>query len=158
MPNMKRLAALAILTLAAAFVPAVPAVLAGNNNLVIKPSNHSVKDTLDKLTAILTRKGINVMGRIDHAAGAKKVGLSLPPTELLIFGNPKLGTPLMTAQRTMGLELPMKVLAYQDAKGKVWIAYTKPEVLKQRNGVTGRDPLFAKMTGALNKLTDAATK
>jgi uncharacterized protein (DUF302 family) len=131
---------------------------ADDDNLVIKPSRHSVTETLDGLTAALTRAGIRVMARIDHAAGAKKVGKSLPPTELLIFGNPKLGTPLMMSKRTMGLDLPMKVLAWQDDKGKVWLAYTKPEVLKQRNGITDRDPLFAKMTKALNKLTDAASK
>lgn len=131
---------------------------AQNGNLIMKPSAHSVKETLDKLTGVLSRKGITVMARIDHAAGAKKAGMNLPPTELLIFGNPKMGTPLMAAKRTMGLELPMKVLAWQDDKGKTWIAYTKPEVLKNRNGVTGRDALFAKMAGALGKLTDAATK
>ncbi len=134
------------------------AVQAGDNHLVIKPSTHSVKDTLDNLTAALTRAGITVMARIDHAAGARKVGKTLLPTQLLIFGNPKLGTPLMLSKRTMGLELPMKVLAWQDDKGKVWLAYTKPDVLKQRNGVTDRDPLFAKMTMALGKLTDVAAK
>ena len=139
-------------------VAVMTTVQAGNDDLVIKPSTRSVKDTLDNLTAALTRAGIQVMARINHAAGAKKVGKSLPPTELLIFGNPKLGTSLMQSKRTMGLDLPMKVLAWQDDKGKVWLAYTKPEVLKRRYGITDRDPLFAKMTKALNKLTDAATK
>ena len=150
---------LARLVLAIAlFLPAATATHAGDDNLVVKPSIRSVTDTLDNLTATLTRKGINVMARIDHAAGAKKVGMALPPTQLLIFGNPKLGTPLMMSRRTMGLDLPMKVLAWQDAKGKVWIAYTKPSVLKQRNSITDRDKLFAKMTKVLDKLTDVATK
>ena len=139
-------------------VPLTFSAYAGDDHLVIKPSARSVTDTLDGLTAALTRAGVRVMARIDHAAGARKAGLKLPPTQLLIFGNPKLGTPLMQAKRTMGLELPMKVLAWEDDKGKVWIAYTKPSVLKARNGVMGRDALFAKMTKALDKLTNAATK
>ena len=148
----------AIVLAVSLFLPLLSPARAGNDSLVIKPSTHSVKDTLDSLTAALTRKGIRVMARIDHAAGAARAGMKMAPTELLIFGNPKMGTPLMLSKRTMGLELPMKVLAWQDDKGKVWIAYTKPEVLKRRNGVTGKDALFAKMAGALGKLTDVATK
>ena len=157
MPKTKALFAAVLLSLASS-IAAVPAALAADGLLVIKPSNHSVKDTLNKLTGILSRKGIRVIALIDHAAGAKKVGLKLPPTQLLIFGNPKMGTPLMLSKRTMGLELPMKVLAYQDDKGKVWLAYTRPDVLKQRNGITNRDPLFAKMTKVLDKITDKAAQ
>ncbi len=158
--KMNKLQILGVMILLALAVqaPAASMAQAADDDLVVKPSAHSVAATLDKLTTILKSKGINVMARIDHAAGAKKAGMSLAPTQLLIFGNPKLGTPLMMSKRTMGLDLPMKVLAWQDDKGKVWIAYTRPDVLKQRNGVTDRDPVFKKMTGALGKLTDAATK
>jgi uncharacterized protein (DUF302 family) len=138
-------------------IASLSAVQAGDSHLVIKPSTHSVKDTLDNLTAALTRAGITVMARIDHAAGAKKVGKSLLPTELLIFGNPKLGTPLIEANREIAIDLPMKAPAWRDDKGKVWLAYVRPSVLKARHAITGRDALFAKMAAALDKLTDAAT-
>ena len=80
------------------------------------------------------------------------------PTQLLIFGNPKLGTPLMLAKRTIGVDLPLKALAWQDDSGKVWLGYTTPAALKARHGVSGRDEIFKKMTGALDKLTNVAIK
>ncbi|MGI9370963.1 MAG: DUF302 domain-containing protein [Hyphomicrobiales bacterium] len=135
---------------------AVPAL--ANDDLVVKKSPHSVAMTLDKLTKVFESKGITIFARVDHAAGAKKVGAELRPTELLIFGNPKLGTPLMNADQKIGLDLPLKALAWQDADGTVWLAYTKPDALKTRHNIEGRDEVFMKMTGALNKLTDAALK
>ncbi|MFY0614692.1 MAG: DUF302 domain-containing protein [Hyphomicrobiaceae bacterium] len=119
-------------------------------------SKYSVKESLDRLSAILTKKGIRVMARVDHAAGAKAAGLELAPTELLIFGNPKLGTPLMQSNRLIGLDLPMKVLAWQDKDGKVRVSYTTPATLQARHNVTGRDKIFATMTKALGGLTGAA--
>lgn len=157
MPTIQRFLTTALIAFATTMLLNVQAG-AADADLVIKPSKHGVAATLDKLSTILKSKGITVMARIDHAAGAKKAGLSLNPTQLLIFGNPRLGTPLMMSKPTMGLDLPMKVLAWADDKGKVWIAYTRPDVLKKRNGITDRDEIFAKMTGALGKLTDAATK
>ena len=157
MQNLKRIVTYVLLAIAAT-MPINAIALAADDNLIVKPSKHSVTATLDKLSTILKSKGITVMARVDHAAGAKKAGMSMSPTQLLIFGNPKMGTPLMLSKRTMGLELPMKVLAWRDDKGKVWIAYTRPDVLKKRNGITDRDPVFKKMTGALGKLTDAATQ
>lgn len=127
-------------------------------NLVVKESQHSVSETLDRLSAIMKEKGITVFTRIDHAAGAKKAGIDLKPTQVLIFGNPKLGTPLMQANRQIGVDLPLKALAWEDDAGKVWLGYTKPEALKQRFGISERDEVFNKMTGALDKLTSAATK
>ncbi len=129
-----------------------------NDAIVVKPSAHSVAKTLDRLTKILKSKGITVFARVNHTTGAEKIGEKLRPTELLIFGNPKLGTPLMQAAQQIGIDLPLKALAYEDKAGKVWLAYPSPAYLKKKFGVEGRDPVFEKMTGALDKLTGAAAK
>jgi uncharacterized protein (DUF302 family) len=126
------------------------------DGLVVKPSIHSVGKTLDRLTAILKKKGIAVFARINLRAGAIKVGKKLRPTQVLIFGNPKLGTPLMQSARSIGIDLPMKVLAWQDKKGDVWVAYNDPAYLAKRHGIKNRDKLFKKMSGVLNKLTSKA--
>ena len=128
------------------------------NLMVVKQSPHSVSKTLDRLTAVMQKKGLTIFARVDHAAGAKKAGLDMKPTELLIFGNPKMGAPLMLTKRTIGVDLPLKALAWQDDAGKVWLGYTTPAALKARHGVTGRDGIFKKMTGALDKLTNVAIK
>ena len=141
--------------LALFLVLAVSPALAGD--FVVKPSKFSVAESLDRLTKALESKGITILARVDHAAGAQKAGLKLKPTQLLIFGNPKLGTPLMQTNRGIGLDLPMKVLAWQDDKGQVWLAYTKPDVLKARYDIKGKDGVFAKMTGALSKMTGKAS-
>ena len=94
----------------------------------------------------------------DHAAGAKSAGLDLKPTELLIFGNPKLGTPLMQTNRMIALDLPMKVLAWEDAEGVVWLSYTRPDYLFQRFQITDRAEVEKQMSGALAKLSKAATQ
>ncbi|MCG8561603.1 MAG: DUF302 domain-containing protein [Hyphomicrobiales bacterium] len=129
-----------------------------DGHIVVKQSNHSVAKTLDRLAEILKSKGATVFARVDHAAGAKKIGTDMKPTQLLIFGNPKLGTPLMQAERKIGLDLPMKALAWEDDAGKVWLAYGAPADLKTRYQVSGQDKVFGKMTGVLGKLTDAAIK
>lgn len=129
-----------------------------NENYIKKPSPYSVNETLDRLTNVLKKKGITIFARVDHAAGAAKVGKKLRPTALLIFGNPKLGTPLMQSSQLIGLDLPLKALAYEDDKGKVWLAYQMPDYLKAKYAIADRDPVFAKITGALGKLTDAALK
>jgi uncharacterized protein (DUF302 family) len=126
--------------------------------LIVKASPHSVAKTLDRLTAVMQKKGITIFARVNHAGGAKKVGVEMKPTELLVFGNPKLGTPLMLAKREIGVDLPLKALAWQDDSGKVWLGYTSPAALKARHGVSGRDEVFKKMTGALDKLTNVAIK
>lgn len=136
----------------------VPAAVRADDDMIVKSSPHSVSVTLDRLTAILEEKGITVFARIDHAAGAKKVDLSLRPTEVLIFGNPKLGTPLMSANQRIGLDLPLKVLAWEDASGAVWLGYTEPEELKDRYDVEERDEVFKKITSALDGLTNSALK
>ena len=142
-----------ILLAMAALLLAVPAQAEDFRTL---KSKYSVQETLDRLSATLTEKGIKVMARVDHAAGAKAAGLKLKPTQLLIFGNPKLGTPLMQSKRMIGLDLPMKVLAWEDDKGEVHVAYTLPATLASRHGVTDKGEVIGKMTQALAGLTAAA--
>lgn len=101
--------------------------------LVTIPSRHSVKETVDRLAAVLAEKGITVFARIDHAAGAEAVGMALRPTELLIFGNPKAGTPLMQARQTSGIDLPLKALAWQEEDGTVWLGANDVRWLARRH-------------------------
>jgi uncharacterized protein (DUF302 family) len=126
------------------------------DELTIKPSNHPVKETVDRLTAALKDKGITPVARVDHAAAARTAGLELKPTEVLLFGNPQLGTPLMLVNRHIAIDLPMKVLVWEDDAGKVWIAYTTPEALKARYRIDGKDEVLKTMAGALEAFTRAA--
>jgi uncharacterized protein (DUF302 family) len=124
------------------------------DGLTTIPSAHSVKETIDRLAADVTAKGLTVFARVDHAKGAHDVGLELRPTELLIFGNARGGTPLMQAQQTAGIDLPLKALAWEDAGGKVWLAYNDPEWIAARHGITS--PAAKTLAGALAALTKAA--
>lgn len=126
--------------------------------LIKKASPHSVKVTLDNLEAAVKKAGAKIFARIDHAAGAEKVGAKLRPTQMLMFGNPKLGTPAMQAAQSAGLDLPLRVVAYEDENGKVHIAYHAPAELSKTHGIPADAKVLAKMTGALNKLTNAAIK
>lgn len=127
-----------------------------DNGLVMKESSYSVGETIDRLQKVLESKGLTIFARIDHAAGAEKAGLELKPEQVLIFGNPKLGTPLMAASPTVGIDLPQKALSYEDADGKVWLVYNNPQMLVDRHNIEGRDEVIGKITGALDKLTGAA--
>jgi uncharacterized protein (DUF302 family) len=98
------------------------------------PSHRSVDETVDKLKTILASKGVTLFALVDHSGEAEKVGLTMPPTKLLIFGNPKGGTPLMLAAPSAAIDLPLKILIAEDAQGKVWISYNSPEYLKERHG------------------------
>ena len=109
--------------------------LAGGDTVVTKPSKYSVPDTIDRIERAVRDKGMQIFARIDHGGEAKKVGLAMRPTELLIFGNPKGGTALMLAKPTAAIDLPMKALAWQDEEGKVWLTYNSPELLRERHGV-----------------------
>ncbi|MCW9006111.1 MAG: DUF302 domain-containing protein [Gammaproteobacteria bacterium] len=120
-----------------------------------KKSPYSVAKTLDRLENIVKNKGITVFARVDHGAGAKKVGKDLHASELLIFGNPKMGSPLMQEAPIMGLELPMKALAWEDASGQVWLSYLKPEILQQRHQLKN-SVIINKMTRALDAMTQQA--
>ena len=106
-----------------------------DNGLITIASAHRVKDTIDRLEADVKSKGMTVFARIDHAAGAQAAGLALRPTELLIFGSAKGGTPLMQARQTIGIDLPLKALAFEDAAGAVWLCYSDPAWLAARHGI-----------------------
>jgi uncharacterized protein (DUF302 family) len=106
-----------------------------NHGIVNKPSKHSVDDTLGKLQNILEAKGIAVFALIDHSGEAAKVGMKMRPTKLLIFGNPKGGTPLMLAAPSIAIDLPVKILIWQDDQEKVWVSYNTPEYLAERHGL-----------------------
>ncbi|MBD2527721.1 DUF302 domain-containing protein [Nostoc sp. FACHB-133] len=103
-----------------------------NNGIISQISPYAVTETIDRFAAILQAKGITIFARIDQQAEAEKAGLSLPPTQLLLFGNPKAGTPLMVAEPTIALDLPLKVLVWKATDGKVWMSYNDPNYLKQR--------------------------
>jgi len=127
------------------------------NGLVTLQSAFSVKETVDRLAAEVQAKGMSVFARIDHAAGAAAAGLALRPTELLIFGNAKGGTPLMQAQQTVGIDLPLKALAWQDAGGKVWLSYNEPEWLARRHGEAALKAVTDPLAGVLAAVAKAAT-
>jgi len=126
--------------------------------LITTKSSYGPKDTMDRLEATVKAKGLTVFARIDHAAGATAAGLELRPTEVLIFGNAKGGTPLMASVQTIGLDLPMKALVWQDASCETWLSYNDPSWQTKRYG-TGpeTEPAVANMAAALNAFAKAAT-
>jgi uncharacterized protein (DUF302 family) len=105
------------------------------NGIVDVSSNHSVDKTVDKLKGMLQSKGITLFVVIDHSGEAARVGIKMPPTKLLIFGNPKGGTPPMLAAPSIALDLPLKILVWEDSQGKVWLSYNSPEYLRDRHGL-----------------------
>jgi uncharacterized protein (DUF302 family) len=107
---------------------------AANNGIVDKPSDHSVDETVEKLKGILQSKGVTLFATIDHSGEAAKVGMKMRPTKLLIFGNPKGGTPLMLAAPSSAIDLPLKILVWEDAEGKAWVSYNSPAYLQKRHG------------------------
>ena len=107
----------------------------GDNGIVTTPSHHSVDQTVEELKEILQAKGINLFALVDHSGEAEKAGTRMPPTKLLIFGNPKGGTPVMLAAPSIAIDLPLKILIWEDASGKVWVSYNSPQYLKQRHNV-----------------------
>ncbi len=127
-------------------------------DILRKASPHPVKATVDRLETIVKDRGLAVVARVDHAANAKRVGLELRPTELLIFGSPATGTPLIQAEPTMGLSLPLKVLVWQDADSKVWLGYDAPISVAAERGVAKDNPILGRVTEALAAITDAAVK
>lgn len=131
--------------------------MADDEGLINKKSQFSVKVTLDRLENVLRKKGITIVTRWSHHAGAKKANIALRPTELLIFGNPKMGSHFFTSNQTSGIDLPMKALAWKDKKGQVWLTYNDPLYIASRHRINDRPAIVKKMTGALNKLTNVAT-
>jgi uncharacterized protein (DUF302 family) len=106
------------------------------DGIISKPSKYSVPETLNRLESILKAKGIKIFTLIDHSGEAEAAGLKMPPTQLLIFGNPKGGTPVMLAAPTSAIDLPLKALAWQDADGQVWLSYNDPAYLHHRYGLS----------------------
>lgn len=125
--------------------------------LTTLPSAHSVKETIDQLESEVKSKGMGVFARIDHAGGAREVGMALRPTELLIFGNARGGTPLMQADQTFGIDLPLKALAWEDQDRKVWLCYNQPEWLAGRHGLERQlAEITERLAGALAAVAKAA--
>ena len=121
-------------------------------------SSHTPQETMNRLEAAVMAKGMTVFARIDHAAGAAGVGLPLRPTEVLIFGNAKAGTPLMESVQTIGIDLPLKALVWQDASGRTWLCWNDPAWLAKRHELSGEiATAVGNMTAALDAVTKAAT-
>jgi uncharacterized protein (DUF302 family) len=133
--------------------PAFPA----DGGLVTLSSVHSAPATVERFKALLAKKGIHLFAHIDHAAEAKKVGLQLRPTQVLIFGNPTAGTPLMQSRQTIGLDLPLRALVWEDEAGKVWLTYHPLDFLAQLHHVSDRDQAVKALDAGLAALARAAT-
>jgi uncharacterized protein (DUF302 family) len=150
MPNCRYAAVFALIVVAGAANAA--------DGLVTARSSHPAKETMDRFEAAAKARGLNVFLRLDHAAGAQKIGKSLRPTELLIFGNPQGGTPLMECSQSLGIDLPLKALVWRDASGQVWLGYNDPQYLAQRHGVAECGPVIANLRKALDGLVQSAVK
>jgi uncharacterized protein (DUF302 family) len=109
--------------------------LKSDTGIVDVPSNHSVDKTVEKLKGILNAKGVALFALVDHSGEAEKVGMKMPPTKLLIFGNPKAGTPVMLAVPSIAIDLPLKVLVWEDSSGNVWVSYNSPAYLQKRHDI-----------------------
>lgn len=121
-------------------------------------SAHNVKDTADKLEAVLASKGMTIFTRINHAQGAKSIDQSLRDTEVVLFGNPKVGTPLMQCTQSVAIDLPQKALVWEDKNGAVWLSYNDPSYLAARHHITGCDNVLEKVSGVLAAFAKAATE
>ena len=121
-------------------------------------SHYAPGETINRIEAEIKARGMNVFGRIDHAASAAEAGLTLRPTEVILFGNPRSGTPLMQANQTIGIDLPLKALVWQDAAGNTWVSYNEPDWLAKRHGVGGAERVIAAMEQILSVIaSEAAT-
>lgn len=124
--------------------------------LVTLQSNHSVKDTANKLASIIESKGMTVFARVDHQKNAAGVNLELRPTQVIMFGNPKAGTPLMQCEQSVAIDLPQKILISEDADDKVWLSYNNPDYLKTRHDIQGCDTAIDNISKALSGISQAA--
>ena len=125
------------------------------DGLVTMKSPYSAKETMNRLEELVKQRGLSVFNRIDHSAGAAKIGKALRPTEVLIFGNPQGGTPLMECDQTVGIDLPLKALVWEDASSQVWLGYNDPAYLAQRHGA-GQCPAVENLRKALGGLAESA--
>ena len=126
--------------------------------MITRQSQFNVSTTLDRLEAALSEKGIKPLARVDHAAAARAVDMELRPTQVLFFGNPRLGTPLMQCNQTAGLDLPMRVIAWEAEDGTTWLEYHSPQVMFEHLELAGVSEVIAKMTAVLSALTEYAIK
>jgi uncharacterized protein (DUF302 family) len=122
------------------------------------PSRFEPSETMDRLEAEIRAQGLKVFARIDHAAGASEAGLELRPTQVIIFGNARGGTPLMQSAQTVGIDLPLKALIWKDASGTTWLSYNEPSWIAQRHGVINADPVVSKISAALSAMSRKATE
>ncbi len=143
----------AMTAVAGLLLAAPPPAARKGEGIVARPSRYSVADSLDRVEALAKAKGLTVFARIDHAREAARVGLEMRPTRLLVLGSPKAGTPLMKASPTIAIDLPLKVLAWQDREGKVWVGTNSPAYLARRHGLDGE---LAKSLGGIVALVDKA--
>jgi uncharacterized protein (DUF302 family) len=127
------------------------------SGLVTLPSAHDAAETTRRLEALLAEKGLQVFARIDHAEAARKAGLPLRPTLVLLFGNPVAGTPLMQSKQTAGIDLPLKALVWEDEVGRAWLTYNAPEYMARRHEIRDREETVRAMAAGLDALARAAT-
>ncbi len=129
-----------------------------DNGLIQLKSPYSIQQTTDKLISILKGKGMTIFAQINHSSGAKKVNIELAPTQVIIFGNPKIGSLLMQCQRTIAIDLPQKALIWRDANAQVWVTYNDAEYLAKRHHMNNCHGVVEKVKKALNKLITTAIK
>ena len=154
--RLSMITAISVLLIASiSFLSCAPSVDRGDGMIKMK-SQHSVKQTADRLESLVKEKGLTLFIRINHTENAKNVGKDLRATELLIFGNPNIGTPLMNCKQSVAIDLPQKALIWEDEAGQVWIAYNDPQYLVERHNITGCDEVVGKIKQALASLTNAA--
>ena len=144
-----------LVTLISVFFFVSPA--SADNGLVSIKSAHNVKKTVDRLERTLNEKGMTVFIRIDHAEGAQKAGKKLRPTEIIIFGNPNVGTPLMQCGQSVAIDLPQKALVWEDEKGQVWLSYNDPTYLARRHGISSCGEVIQKIENALGNIAKKTT-
>lgn len=148
--NMKRTVSIFLVILFASCAGAWAA-----DGVVAIKSPHSAKETMNRVEDVAKKRGLNVFARIDHTAGAAKIGQTLRPTEVLIFGNPQGGTPFMECAQSVGIDLPFKALVWEDAQGQVWLGYNDPAYLAQRHGIS-QCPVIGNLRKALAGIAEEA--
>ena len=147
---MKRACLAALLVL----LPAIP-VMAAEGVINVK-SDFNLEETADRLVGLLNEKGMTIFERVRHSDGAANVGIEMRETELFIFGNPKVGSPLMQCQQSVAIDLPQKALIWEDSDAQVWISYNDPRYLEQRHEISGCEEVISKIEKALSGITAAA--
>lgn len=157
-PRTFRRRSLVAMLIALIWLPMLGSRAIAADGLITIQSHYGPKETMQRLEAAVKAKGLSVFAHIDHSTQAAQVNLSLPPTDLLIFGNPKGGTPLMRSNQTIGIDLPLKALVWQDENGATWLSYNDPEWIVQRHGgAGGTEGTVGAISAALKALAASAT-